>query len=78
VIDRADDCINLCEIKFCNAEFVIDRDYAEQLERKKTVFQSVTGTKKTIFITMITPYGIIKNEHSIGLIDQELTINSLF
>ncbi len=78
LIDRADDCINLCEIKFCNSEFVIDREYAEQLERKKEVFQKVTGTKKTIFLTLITPFGAIKNEHYIGLVDQQLTMDQLF
>jgi hypothetical protein len=78
LIDRADDCINLCEIKFCNTEFVIDRAYAEQLERKKAVFQRVTGTKKTVFLTLITPFGTAKNEHYIGLVDQQLTMDALF
>lgn len=78
LIDRADDCINLCEIKFCNSEFQIDADYAQYLERKKNVFQNVTSTKKTIFITMITPFGVIKNEHYIGLVNQQLTMDNLF
>ncbi len=78
VIDRADDCINICEIKFCNAEFSIDRDYADLLERKKDVFQKITKTKKTIFITLITPFGVIKNEHYIGLVDEQLTMDHLF
>jgi AAA+ ATPase superfamily predicted ATPase len=78
LIDRADDCINICEIKFCNSEFVIDRHYAEQLERKKAVFQRITKTKKTIFLTLITPFGVVKNEHYIGLVDQQLTMDALF
>jgi uncharacterized protein len=78
LIDRADDCIHLCEIKFCNTEFVIDHDYAEQLERKKQVFQNVTRTRKTVFLTMITPYGVVKNDHYIGLVDQQLTMDDLF
>lgn len=78
LIDRADDCINLIEIKFCNDEYVIDRDYAEKLERKKRIFQKVTQTRKVIFLTMITPYGVKKNDHYIGLVDQQLTIDHLF
>ncbi len=78
VIDRSDDCINLCEMKFCNNEFVIYCNYAEKLERKKEVFQAITKTKKTIFIRMITPFGVIKNEHYIGLVDEQLTMDSLF
>ena len=78
VIDRADNCINLCEIKFCNDEYKMIKAYAEDLERKKKVFQEVTGTHKTIFLTLITPFGVKQNTHSIGIIDQQLTMNSLF
>lgn len=78
LIDRADDCIHLCEIKFCNSEFVIDRAYAERLEKKRDVFQRITGTKKAIFITMFTPYGVLKNENYLGLVDQQLTLDALF
>lgn len=78
VIDRADDCINLCEIKFCNDEFKITKSYAKVLERKKKIFQKVTGTRKTIFLTMITPFGVIENSHYVGLVDQQLTLDALF
>jgi hypothetical protein len=78
LIDRADDCINLCEIKFCDALFEITKSYAKDLERKKQVFQNITETKKTIFLTMITPYGVKKNEHYLGLVDQEITLDALF
>ncbi len=78
VIDRADNCINLCEIKFCDKEFIITKAYAKDLERKKKVFQEMTGTRKTIFLTLITPYGVKENVHSIGIVDQQLTLNALF
>lgn len=78
LIDRADDCINLCEIKFCNSGFQIDRDYAQQLEQKKDIFQKITGTKKTVFMTMITPFGVLENENYLGLIDHQLTMDDLF
>jgi len=78
LIDRADNCINLCEIKFCQGEFSLTKEYAKKLLNKKEVFQSQTKTKKTIFITMITPYGVNKNQHYLGLVDNQLTINDLF
>ena len=78
VIDRADNCINLCEIKFCEEQFEITKDYAKDLERKKSVFQEITGTKKTIFLTMITPFGLKENVHSIELVNQQLTLDALF
>ena len=78
IIDRADNCIHLCEMKFCDSEFIIDKAYAKKLEQKKEIFQKITGTHKTLFLTLITPYGVKENEHYIGLIDQQLTIDSLF
>jgi len=78
IISRADQCINLCEIKFCNDEFEITKNYAKDLERKKEIFQKITGTKKTIFLTMITPFGVKENEHYIDLVNQQLTLDALF
>ncbi len=78
IIDRADNCIHLCEMKFCDSEFIIDKAYAKKLEQKKEIFQRITGTHKTLFLTLITPYGVKENEHYIGLIDQQLTLDSLF
>ncbi|MFI4937391.1 MAG: ATP-binding protein [Candidatus Berkiellales bacterium] len=78
IIDRADNCINLCEIKFCQGEFNITKEYAKKLLNKKEIFREQTKTKKTIFITMITPYGVKKNQHYIGLVDNELTLDDLF
>ncbi|HEX2582755.1 MAG TPA: ATP-binding protein [Chlamydiales bacterium] len=78
VIDRADNCINLCEIKFCEEEFEIKKDYAKDLENKKSVFQKTTGTKKTIFLTLITPFGLKENAYSIELVNQQLTLDALF
>src|SRR3546814_12024226 len=34
LIDRSDQCINVCEIKFSEQLFTIDKSYAEALQRK--------------------------------------------
>jgi hypothetical protein len=78
LIDRKDRCINLCEMKFYTSEFSIDKPYASELEQKLEVFQKKTRTKKTLFLTMITSYGIKKNEHSERLIQKSLTMDVLF
>ncbi len=78
VIDRADNCINLCEIKFSNDEFIIDKDYAAQLRSKKSIFIEKTKSKKSVFLTLITTYGIKKNGAGLGAADIELTMDDLF
>lgn len=78
IIDRSDNCINLCEIKFLDSKLIMKREYAEKMNRKRTVFQSVTKTKKTLFNTIITSYGAIENTAYHSCIDQQLDMNSLF
>jgi len=72
VIDRADNCINLCEIKFYNAEYVVSAKEAAELQRKKTQFQVSTGTKKALFLTLITANGVARNQHYIDTIDSHV------
>jgi len=78
LLDRQDHCINLCEIKFCAEEFVIDKRYAGEFENKVKVFRSQSKTRKTIFPTMITPYGVLKNDYYINLIQAEVLMGDLF
>ena len=78
LIERDDRCINLCEMKFYNSEYTITKDYAQKIRRKKTGFAETTKTKKHIFITLVTTYGLLKNEQSLGLIDQVITLKDLF
>ena len=78
VIDRNDQVINLFEIKFYNEEFTISKEYADKLRKKMSVFRLVTKTKKQLFYMMITTFGLKKNQHSIGLIVNDLTIDDLF
>lgn len=78
MIDRADNCINLCEIKYCSAEFTIDKEYAKALKNKKDVFKERTKTRKTLFTTMITTYGVKENEHYLSVVDNQLTIDALY
>lgn len=78
VIERADQCINLCEIKFYEEKLSIDKDYSEKLHRKKVCFERVTKTQKPTFMTLITTHGAKQNDHYHAIIDQELTMNALF
>jgi hypothetical protein len=78
VISRRDNCINLCEIKFYENKFTIDKKIAAALQQKKHIFQTETKTRKHLFITFISSMGLQQNEHSTGLIDQQLTLDDLF
>ncbi len=77
VIDRKDQVINLCEMKFSINPFSIDMKYAENLRNKLGNFRQETQTRKTLFLTFITSYGIAQNKYS-HLVNNSLTMDVLF
>ena len=78
LIDRADNCINMCEIKFHNAVFEVTQQYVNTLRDKREIFKINTKTKKNIFITFITLYGVKQNEYSLNIASNELVGEDLF
>jgi len=78
LIDRDDNIINLCEMKFYNAPFTIDKKYYLNLKNKIAEFQRDTNTKKNIFLTMVTTFGIKENSYSNELVQNSLEMESLF
>lgn len=78
LIDRRDQVISLCECKFSLDTFSINKDYSEKLRSKIATFKRVTGTKKSVFLTMITTYGVEKNKYANLLVQNEVTLDDLF
>jgi uncharacterized protein len=78
LIDRDDNVINLCEMKFAGGPFSIDKKYASELMKKAETFRSATRTRKSIFITLITTHGLAHNAYSRQLVQNELTMEALF
>jgi uncharacterized protein len=78
LLDRKDQIINLFEIKFYNTVWQLDKSDAADLREKMAIFQRMSKTKKHIFLTLISTFGIKHNAHSLGLVDVSLTIDDLF
>ena len=78
LIDRNDQIINIIEIKFYTEEFVISKEYTKKLRQKLQVFNATTKTRKQLFLTLITTFGLKQNQHSLGLIHQTLTLDDFF
>ena len=78
LIDRNDHVINICEMKFYIAEYTIDRATALKFRNKIATFKEITQTRKQVFLTMITTFGLRQNTYSQGLIDVSLTMDDLF
>lgn len=78
LIDRNDQVVNLVEIKFYNEPFSLDKRQAEKMSATMGKFKHLTKTKKQLFWTLVTTFGLNHNQHSLGLIQQVLTLDDLF
>jgi hypothetical protein len=78
IIDRADNCINLCELKFYQGQWSLTKQDAARLRQKKECFEQVTKTKKSTFTTLVTTHGIKSNQYSTAEVDQSVTMDALF
>ena len=77
LIDRKDQVINLCEMKYSLSEYAIDAEYEQKLRNKKSAFIDATNTRKAVHLTMVTTFGIKTNVHS-GIVQNEVKLDDLF
>jgi len=78
LIDRKDATINICEMRFSDGEFVIDKRYATELRAKRDAFRRVTASRKTLLLTMVTTYGVHSNAHREELVASAVEMGALF
>ena len=77
LIDRKDDTINLCEMKYSKSPFVIDKEYFAKLQNKLDAFTAETSTRKSLMLTMVTNCGLKHNSYS-DIVQKELVLDDLF
>ena len=77
LLDRADNVVNICEMKYARGRYPLDKDALEDLEEKAEVFRAVSKTKKAIHLTMVTTNGLISNAYA-NQVQSEITLDDLF
>ena len=77
VIDRRDDVVNLCEMKYSLHPYDITPSYLEKLVERREIFRRLTGTRKALHLTMVTLYGLQHNAQW-GMIQNEVDADQLF
>ena len=77
VLERADNVINICEMKYSATVYAIDKAYDSALGRKIATFAGVTGTRKAIHLTLVTANGLLRNQYS-GRVQSEVVLADLF
>ena len=77
VILRADNVVNLCEVKFTTTPFSIDKEYHDRLlHRIECLRELLNDESKSIHLTFITSKGLKHNMYS-GIVQNEVTLNDL-
>jgi AAA+ ATPase superfamily predicted ATPase len=78
LIDRNDNAINICEMKFYATEYELTKKEAEKLRIRRELFRTKTNTRKYLINTLITTFGIKTNEYSVGTLDKVLQMEAMF
>lgn len=77
LIDRADKVFNLCEMKYTESKFTIDKKYSGAIKNKVQRLYDVTKTRNAVFVTLISANGVTANVYA-NEIPCVLTSDDLF
>lgn len=77
LIDRSDDVINLCEIKYSKAQYQITSAVEANIQNKRERFVQETGTRKAVHLTLITTIGLVNNSYAWD-VQSVVTMDDLF
>lgn len=78
LIDRGDNVMQVCEMKFYNAPFALGKNDYLNLKNKLAELKRDTKTRKNVFLTMVTTYGLIENQYSRELVQSHVNMDALF
>jgi len=77
LLERQDQIINLCEMKFSRYEFILSKDYERELLRKQELFNQNATPRQAIHLTLVTTFGQRENIHS-SVFQSEIRLDDLF
>lgn len=75
-IDRSDDVINLCEMKFNKEDYLVTKSYAETLAKRQSVIEQMMP-RKTVHTTLVSAAPLHRNEYS-DIFTSQVTLDELF
>ena len=77
LINRKDNVINMCELKYYGGDFTVDKDYYKILLRRTEILAKEVSPKTTVRSTLITTFGLTKNAYS-SVFTNVITLDDLF
>jgi len=77
LLDRKDEIINICEMKWCPDLYAMDKSDWEDMRNKQTAFIRECKPGKSVNLTMVTTFGVKKNSYY-DEIQSEVTADQFF
>ena len=77
IIDRADNVINICEMKYSSGKYALSKKDCEEIDNKMDAFRAVSGTSKSLHLTLVTANGLAENAY-VGKAQKVLVLDDLF
>ena len=74
---RKDQVINICEMKYAEAEYPVGAEFVRAMRRKMSDFRILTKTRHALHLTLITTYGVAANAYA-GELQAVITAEDLF
>ncbi len=78
IIDRKDNVITICEIKFSKEPFTIDKKYFENLQNKMAQIRQEISPTKSLQLVMITTFGLAESKYNNAIVNQNVLLQDLF
>lgn len=77
LIDRADNTVSICEMKYTQEEYELTEEEAAKIRRRGTLFLQATKSRKSIQNVLVSNCGMRRTKYS-GVIHREVTLDDLF
>ena len=77
IIERKDNVVNMCELKYYSDDFIVNKDYDKVIRHRRALLEDMIPKKSIVHSTLITTFGLKYNEYS-GAFQNVITLEDLF
>jgi hypothetical protein len=77
IIERKDNIVNMCEMKFCSDDYEVNLDYHKTLEKRKKLLREKISKKAVVHNTLVTTYGLLHKGYYSDFVNV-ITMEDLF
>lgn len=77
LLDRADRVVNICEMKFCEGYYMLDKEEDLRLRTRREIFLKATGCRKSAHLTLVTTNGPGSTKYQ-SVFQSVITLDDLF